>query len=363
MAQAEVITPAGIHHIRIYPHSEQKRTIGTFREWDRNLNPPTLEHQRLLQKWCQELPPADRACMRMHRTAREAKTCNGNIRPVIEMSDSPRGAAPRNQGNRGRNFGPKTRGQGAVNRRGQASPRRYVPITPKPSGNVFHFRATDVPGATVQLHTPPTPDHEITVLPSFYKPGPDSIKVEEKKFMLEKELLKEGVNDYCQGATMMEGVIQDMDKSLSKLAEVTETSQKLLDMYLCQEKKEKRDRRKEMFMQLGVLKAEPCETREQPQASCCPPISAAGQDPAIVALQPSSLSPANSIPSSPPSLGSVPSREDSESDCEIIRYTPPKRKRAITECEPVLVIQPRKDVESGDPIAQLAIGAQKLLLN
>ena len=63
MAQAEVITPAGIHYIRIYPHSEQKRTIGTFREWDRNLNPPTLEHQRLLQKWCQELPPADRACM------------------------------------------------------------------------------------------------------------------------------------------------------------------------------------------------------------------------------------------------------------------------------------------------------------
>ena len=172
MAQAEVITPAGIHHIRIYPHSEQKRTIGTFREWDRNLNPPTLEHQRLLQKWCQELPPADRACMRMHRTVREAKTCNGNIRPVIEMSDSPRGVAPRNQGNRGRNFGPKTRGQGAMNRRGQASPRRYVPITPKPSGNVFHFRATDTPGTTVQLHAPPTPDHEITVLPSFLQTWP-----------------------------------------------------------------------------------------------------------------------------------------------------------------------------------------------
>ena len=102
----------------------------------------------------------------MHEDAQdcqEAKTYNGNAKPVVEMSDPPRGATPRNPGNRGMNFGPEAKGQGAMNRKGQASPRRYVPIAPKPSGNVFHFKATSTPGATVQIHAPPTPDKEITM--------------------------------------------------------------------------------------------------------------------------------------------------------------------------------------------------------
>ena len=363
MAQAEVVTPAGIHHIRIYPDSTQGRHIGTFRAWDRDMNPPCQEHQRLLQLWCRELPVLDKPCMRQHRTAKEGRTCNGNPKPVMELSDPPRGVAPRPTGGRRVNIGPKIKGQGAMNRTGQASPRRYVPIAPKPSGNVFHFKASSKPGATVQIHSPPTPNEEVAMFPPNYKPMPEHIKSERRKFLLEKDLLRAGVNDYCQGATMMEGVINDMEKSLSKLAEVTENSQKLLDLYLCEEKKEQREIRKEMFMKLGVFKAEPCDPREQPQTSSTPPTSAAGQDPAIVAIQPSSISPANSVSSSIPSLVSEPSREESDSDCEIIRYTPPKRKRAITECQPVVVIQPRKDVESGDPIAQLAIGAEKLLLN
>ena len=197
------------------------------------------------------------------------------------------------------------------------------------------------------------------MFPPFYRPNPEAIQVHERKVNLEKELLKAGIDDYSKGATLMEGVIADMEKSLSKLAEVTESSQKLLDLYLCEDKKQARDIRKEMLKQLGVLKAEPCDPREQSQAPTAPVPTAATEDPAIVCIQPSSVSPSTS---SVPSLVTCPSREESDSDCEIVSFTPLRRKRTITECEPCVVQLAKVKPEPVDPVAQLAIGAQNLLL-
>ena len=76
--------------------------------------------------------------------------------------------------------------------------------------------------------------------------------------------------------------------------------------------------------------------REQPQAPpSSPQAAAASQDPAILEIQPSAPSPTSSVPSSLPSLESIPSAAEYDSDCEITSYKQPRKKRVIVKSEPV----------------------------
>ena len=77
------------------------RHTGTFREWDREYTKPNNYQKRLLEMWKQERSwekaESDKWCMRGHRTTQEAKTCNGTVKPVFELSDPPR-VVPRSSG-------------------------------------------------------------------------------------------------------------------------------------------------------------------------------------------------------------------------------------------------------------------------
>ena len=103
--------------------------------------------------------------------------------------------------------------------------------------------------------------------------------------------------------------------------------------------------------QLGVTQAKPLP-REQPQAPPASPQEAApSQDPAILDIQPSALSPTSSVPSSMPSLESIPSSVEYDLDCEITSHKQPRKKRVIIKPEPV------------DPeMEKIEAGAQKLKL-
>ena len=85
--------------------------------------------------------------------------------------------------------------------------------------------------------------------------------------------------------------------------------------------------------QWGVTQAKPLQ-REQPQAAS-PQAAAASQDQAILVIQPTAPSPTSSVSSSLPSLESIPSAAEYDSDCEITRYKQPKKKRVVPKPEPV----------------------------
>ena len=98
MAEVQVVTPAGIHTLVL---QDGNRHTGTFREWDREYTKPNNYQKRLLEMWKQERSwekaESDKWCMRGHRTTQEAKTCNGTVKPVFELSDPPR-VVPRSSG-------------------------------------------------------------------------------------------------------------------------------------------------------------------------------------------------------------------------------------------------------------------------
>ena len=98
MAEVQVVTPAGIHTLVL---QDGNRHTGTFREWDREYTKPNSYQKRLLEMWKQERSwekaESDKWCMRGHRTTQEAKTCNGTVKPVFELSDPPR-VVPRSSG-------------------------------------------------------------------------------------------------------------------------------------------------------------------------------------------------------------------------------------------------------------------------
>ena len=92
------------------------------------------------------------------------------------------------------------------------------------------------------------------------------------------------------------------------------------------------------------LQAQACQTSPTPDQ----------QDPAIIVIQPPPTPPPQSlsIPSSLPSLESIPSVVENDSDIEILSFIPPKGNRnRITYTRPDM-----------DPVAQIAAGAQNLLL-
>ena len=100
-----------------------------------------------------------------------------------------------------------------------------------------------------------------------------------------------------------------------------------------------------------MTQAKPLD-REQPQAPpASPQAAAASQYPAILVIQPTAPSPTSSVPSLMPSLESIPSTAEYDSDCEITSYKQPRKKRVVPKPEPV------------DPeMEKLEAGAQNLEL-
>ena len=92
-AEILVATPAGLHSIVL--EEENKRTVGNFRRWHRDLNPPTPHQTALIHQWdlCRrEVRGAN--CTRQHRTLKEARSCTGVPKPVVHLSDLKREMTP-----------------------------------------------------------------------------------------------------------------------------------------------------------------------------------------------------------------------------------------------------------------------------
>ena len=130
------------------------------------------------------------------------------------------------------------------------------------------------------------------------------------------------------------GVQHHMDR-------IDETSKKLLDLFFCKEERQQQFIRTTMkeineenqLRQWGVTQAKPLQ-REQPQAPpASPQAAAASQDPAVLVIQPTAPSPTSSVPSSMPSLESIPSAAEYDSDCEITSYKQPKKRRVVPKPE------------------------------
>ena len=103
-----------------------------------------------------------------------------------------------------------------------------------------------------------------------------------------------------------------------------------------------------------TLEAPPQFSGEQPQVPQANLMQnlPADQNPAVIVIQPPPSPPpqGRNTPASLPSLETLPAEEESDPDVEIIGYVGPRRKR---------VNFPRED---NDTVAQLAAGAQNLLL-
>ena len=140
---------------------------------------------------------------------------------------------------------------------------------------------------------------------------------------------------------------------------IDETSKKLLNLFLCKEERQQQFIRTTMqeineenqMRQWGVTQAKPLD-REQPQVPpASPQAAAASSDPAILVIQPTAPSPTSSVPYSMPSLESILSAAEYDSDCEITSYKQPRKKWVVPKPEQV-------DLE----MEKLEAGAQKLEL-
>ena len=73
-----------------------------------------------------------------------------------------------------------------------------------------------------------------------------------------------------------------------KMEEISQNSQKLLDLCMCKEDRQRPHMRHISHVRLrdlDVLQAEPSTSREQPQAPMSSQVAAARQDPAILDIQ------------------------------------------------------------------------------
>ena len=353
MAEVQLITPAGIHTLVL---QDGNRHTGTFREWDREYTKPNNYQKRILEMWKQERSweksESDKWCMRHHRTTQEAKTCNGTVKPVFELSDPPR-VVPRSSGTKKASYRLRPRGETYLSYNMRKNNQKYVPIAPKPKprsmGKVYHFKAANSnPRATVQMH--PIPEASVVNHERgfpLYRPGQPTIQVvgdgpvqSPMEHLTPKphHSLRAANNGWesKQDKRFILGVQHHMDR-------IDETSKKLLDLFLCKEESQQQFIRTTMkeineenqLRQWGVTQAKPLQ-REQPQAPPASPQStAASQDPAILVIQPTAPSPTSSVPSSMPSLESIPYAAEYDSDCEITSFKQPKKKRVVPKPEPV----------------------------
>ena len=341
MAQAVVVTPAGIHHLRL---NEGARCFGTFMKWDKDSNPPNREQKHLLHSWDMDHADGPQRCRRKHRTVREAVSCSGCPKPVMELSDPPRRGPHRPTGDI----------QRALHRRRHTPQRRPVPIVPKPSGHIFHFKPSRQSTATVQVHPPPKemqcPIH------GFFQPGPEAIHVVKAEARAGPKAEPQPTESPAllspETVRILDGVRAEMGKHLGDMKTMVENSKLLMDRYLCHRdnrtKQQKWLDEKQRILDMGFMEAQPYHEREQAPPPKSSPAAAARQDPAILEIQPTIPTPP-STPSSLPSLVTVSNHEDSDSDCIITSYTPPRRKAQVKR-EPV------------DPVHQLTAGAENLLL-
>jgi len=370
MAHATVVTPSGIHHLRI---NEGTRCFGTFTKWDKNSNIPNREQKYLLHCWDLQHPEGPQKCRRKHRTVREAVSCSGVSKPVMELSHPPRRGPHR----------PTGEIQSALYRKRHTPQRRPVPIAPKPSGHVYNFKPSTKPTATVQVHPPPR--EEPCPVHHFYQPGPEAINLFKVEPKAEPQDQINPASLTPETVRVLDGVKDEMEKHIGDMRKMVESNNQLVNLCLFQDDRFREQKRMTMMERmmnidlieklrkaghempshrspspvaaaarqdrvrnLGILQDQPFFGREQPQSKEPSPVVAAREDPAILQIQPAIPTPP-STPSSLPSLVTVSNHEDSDSDCVITSYTPPRR-RAQVKKEPI------------DPINQLAAGAENLLL-
>ena len=362
MAEVRIVTPAGEHFITLL---DNLRHVGTFREWHPRSHKPNQMEKKLIDGWkvANRKPGNSAMCTRSHRNMREGNTCTGLPRPVVDLSDPPRVGRGLNRVKS--SFMPipipPVRGRGP---RKQAS-RRYCPILPKPnniypkpSSSTFHFQAVkDNPLATVQLHPAPVKVEDS----AFFMPGPEAITVTtDANCPMHGDSAQATkatqVTENALGATAksseqqeMEKVKYEVEKNLVQMARMSRQNEELLKIFLCKEEMEKEAAK---LKELGILKASPWMARELPVESSPVYAHIAQQDPAIVGANYQVPSPSSSVPSSVPSL-ETPFKglyEDSDSDCVITGYTPPKKRNVVVKAEP------------SDSISQIAKGTENLLL-
>ena len=346
-AETKIVTPAGTHKIVMI--EEQKKYVGSFKRWHNEFNPPTSEQLMLIHQWdLANNGTRGARCNRQHRTDKEARSCTGVPKPVENLTDfhdSMRfNSAPRPW------QGPRPRSTNTA-RRGPSNIRRTYPSPPVPSGNIFHFNAsTTSPGSTVELHPPPR--------------YPD-IKPIKKNMMCRQPIRPNNRNIQNGMETVpMVGVKQELDncqkqiqRTKENLEEINEQSGKLLSLFLCNECNGVSEREVGLQPEIRAMEnteAPPQFSGEQPQVPQANLMQnlPADQNPAVIVIQPPPSPPpqGRNTPASLPSLGSLQAEEESDLDIEIIGYAGPRRNR---------VNFPRED---NDTVAQLAAGAQNLLL-
>ena len=362
MAEARIVTPAGVHNITLL---DNLRHVGTFREWHPRSHKPNQMEKKLIDGWkvANRKQGNSAFCNRSHRNMKEGNTCTGLPRPVVDLSDPPRVGRGLNRIKNSflPNPIPSVRGRGP---RKQAS-RRYCPILPKPnniypkpSSSTFHFQAVkDNPLATVQLHPAPVKVEDS----AFYMPGPEAITVTTDANCpvhgdSAQATKATQVTENALGATAksseqqeMEKIKYEVEKSLVQMARMSRQNEELLKIFLCKEEMEKEA---EKLKELGILKASPWMARELPVESSPVYAHIAQQDPAIIGANYQVPSPSSSVHSSVPSL-ETPFKglyEDSDSDCVITGYTPPKKRNVVVKTEP------------SDSVSQIAKGTENLLL-
>ena len=248
----------------------------------------------------------------------------------------------------------------------KASRRRYCPILPKPgpvypqpSSSTYHLKAESNPVATVQLHPAPVKIEDS----AFFMPGPEAISVTSNANCpvhgdgtqaqapiatqeTENALVNTGKSKEQQE---IEKIKYEVEKNLVQMARMSKQNEELLKIFLC---KEEMEREATKLKELGVLKESPWMGRKFPVETRAVNGHHVLQDPAVIDATIQVPSPSSSVSSSVPSLenpfqGLV---EDSDSDCVITGYTPPKKRNVVVKTEP------------SDSVSQLAKGTQNLLL-
>ena len=343
-AETKIVTPAGTH--KVIMMDEQKKYVGSFQRWHSEFNPPTPEQLMLIHQWdLANNGTRGARCNRQHRTDKEARSCTGVPKPVQNLTDfhdnmrfNP---APKPwQGQRSRST--------SSARRGPSNIRRTYPSPPVPSGNIFHFNAsTTSPGSTVELHPPPR--------------YPDTKSI--RKNRMSRQPNNRNIQHGMETAPMV-GVKQELDncqkqiqRTKENLEEINEQSGKLLSLFLCNECNGVSEREVGLQPEIRAMEnteAPPQFSGEQPQVPQANLMQnlQADQNPAVIVIQPppSPLPQGRNTPESLPSLESLQAEEESDLDIEILGYVGPRRNR---------VKFPRED---NDTVAQLAAGAQNLLL-
>ena len=131
----------------------------------------------------------------------------------------------------------------------------------------------------------------------------------------------------------IEEIKKEVEKNLVQMARMSKQNEELLKIFLC---KEEMERDAEMLTHMGIIKPTPWRGVNFPVETRAVNGHHVLQDPAVIDATIQVPSPSSSVCSSVPSLvnpfqGLV---EDSDSDCVIAGYTPPKKRNVVVKTEP-----------------------------